>query len=114
MNLGLGYIENGKEEDMSTQGYRPLAALVLAALLVAAACAVNPVTGRKEIMLISENQEVEMGKSTDQSIRAQFGLYADPELTAYVDRVARRMVPFLHRPALVYHFAVLDTPVARE
>ena len=96
---------------MRTRGSRPLAAPVLAALLVAAACAVNPVTGRKEIMLISENQEVEMGKSTDQSIRSQFGLYADPELAAYVDRVARRMVPFLHRPNLVYHFAVLDTPV---
>lgn len=92
-------------------GRRFAAAFVLAALLVAAACAVNPVTGRKEIMLISESAEVEMGKSTDQSIRAQFGLYDDPELTAYVDRVARRMAPFLHRPKLVYHFAVLDTPV---
>ena len=96
---------------MRTQGRRLSAALVLAALLVLAACAVNPVTGRKEIMLISESAEVEMGKSADQSIRAQFGLYDDPELTAYVDRVARRMAPFLHRPKLVYHFAVLDTPV---
>lgn len=96
---------------MRTQEFRPLAAIVTAALLIAAACTVNPVTGKKEIMLVSEGQEIEMGKSSDRSIRDQFGLYEDPALTAYVDRVARRMVPFLHRPALDYHFAVLDTPV---
>ncbi len=96
---------------MRIRGGRPLAVPALAVLLVAAACAVNPVTGKKEIMLISEGQEIELGKLTDKSIREQFGLYDDPALSAYVDRVARRMVPYLHRPSLAYHFAVLDTPV---
>jgi len=83
----------------------------LAALLGIISCAINPVTGRNELMLIPESAEIEMGQATDVSIRQQYGLYEDPDLTAYVDRVARRMVPYTHRNKLEYHFAVLDTPI---
>jgi len=40
---------------------------VLAALVCcrAASCAVNPVTGKKELSLISEQQELAIGKETD-------------------------------------------------
>ena len=90
---------------------RLTAVAILAALSGLFSCAVNPVTGKNEIMLVPESQEIEMGKSTDQSIRDQYGLYRDPALSAYVDRVARRLVPYTHRNKLEYHFAVLDTPV---
>jgi predicted Zn-dependent protease len=90
---------------------RLVALTVLAALGGTMSCAINPVTGRNELMLISENAEIEMGKSTDISIRQQFGFYDDPKLTAYVEKVARRLVPYLHRKNLEYHFAVLDTPI---
>lgn len=90
---------------------RLTAVAVCAALSGLLSCAVNPVTGKNEIMLIPESQEIEMGKATDQSIREQYGLYQDAGLTAYVDRVARRLVPYTHRNKLEYHFAVLDTPV---
>jgi len=85
--------------------------LAVTILIVAIGCAVNPVTGKKEIMLISEAQEIELGKNTDQSIRMQYGLYNDPQLTAYVRRVANSLTPHTHRSNLKYHFAVLDTPV---
>lgn len=87
------------------------AVLLLAALSGLMSCAVNPVTGKKEIMLIPEGQEIEMGKATDESIRQQFGLYQDPQLSAYVENVSRKLVPHTHRNQLAYHFAVLDTPV---
>jgi predicted Zn-dependent protease len=96
---------------MSQVWKRVAATVLLAALIGIAACATNPVTGKKEIMLIPESAEIEMGKSTDAAIRQEYGLYPDPELTAYVDRVARRMVPYTHRNKLEYHFAVLDTPI---
>jgi len=39
---------------------------VLAALLVVAgACAVNPATGRRELSLVSEGQEIAMGREAD-------------------------------------------------
>jgi len=91
---------------------RRLAAVaILVALSGLSSCAVNPVTGKSEIMLIPESQEIEMGKETDRSIREQYGFYQDPALASYVDRVARRLVPYTHRNKLEYHFAVLDTPV---
>jgi len=39
--------------------------------------AVNPVTGKKELSLISENQEIALGKQTDVEVRQQYGAYAD-------------------------------------
>ncbi len=87
----------------------PLVLFVLIA--VATACSVNPVTGKQEFNLISESMEIEMGKSTDASIREEYGLYNDPALANYVETLGKRMAPLTHRPNLPYHFAVLDTPV---
>jgi predicted Zn-dependent protease len=91
------------------QASGPLVALLLIASL--AGCVVNPVTGKKEFNIISEAMEIEMGKSTDVSIREEYGIYDDPALNAYVENLGKRMAPITHRPQLPYHFAVLDTPV---
>jgi predicted Zn-dependent protease len=80
-------------------------------ILVAVACAINPVTGKRELMLISEQQEIELGKQTDAEIGQEYGLYNDPALANYVTSVGMALVPYTHRPNLVYHFAVLDSPV---
>jgi predicted Zn-dependent protease len=90
-------------------------ALALLALLVPllVGCAVNPVTGKQELQLISEAGEVAIGKehylTTQQS---QGGAYAlDPELTAYVAEVGRRLVAVSDRPQLPYEFVVLNNSV---
>jgi predicted Zn-dependent protease len=85
--------------------------LVLAAVLALIACAVNPVSGKKELMLFSEKQEIAMGQETDQAIRQQFGIYQDKALNEYVNRIGQSMVPNSHRPNLKHSFAVLDTAV---
>jgi predicted Zn-dependent protease len=74
-------------------------------------CTINPVTGKKEISLISESQELALGKQTDLEIRQQYGVYGDADLNAYVQSVGRSLAPHTHRPQLDYQFAVLDTPV---
>lgn len=88
-----------------------LAISILALYFLAASCAVNPVTGKQEISLISEEGEIELGASTDKEVRIQFGVYEDPALTEYVQKVGMALAPHTHRPHLTYHFAVLDTPV---
>ena len=80
-------------------------------VLIAIACAVNPVSGKKELMLFSEKQEIAMGQETDQSIRQQFGIYEDKALNEYVNGIGQSMVPQSHRPNLEHHFAILDTSV---
>ncbi len=84
---------------------------ILLMVLAAVACAVNPVSGKKELMFFSEKQEIAMGQETDQAIRQQYGIYDDKALNDYVDRIGQSMVPNSHRPNLKHHFAVLDTPV---
>jgi predicted Zn-dependent protease len=88
-----------------------VSALILVLILAVIACAVNPVSGKKEIMFFSEQQEIAMGQETDKSIRQQFGIYEDKALNDYVNRIGQSMVPLSHRPKLKHQFAVLDTPV---
>jgi len=86
-------------------------ALVFFLCLAAASCAINPVTGKKELSLISEEQEIALGKQTDVEIQQQYGVYSDPGLNDYVQSVGKPLGSYTHRPQLDYHFAVLDTPV---
>jgi len=88
-----------------------LAVFLPALILSALSCAVNPVTGKRELSLISEQEEITLGKQTDAEIRLQYGVYEDPALNAYVQGVGTALGPYTHRKNLVYRFAVLDTPV---
>jgi predicted Zn-dependent protease len=80
-------------------------------LALTVSCAINPVTGKKELMLYSEAAEINLGIQTDQQVRAIYGVYDDPALNDYIRRVGMQLVPHTHRPHLNYHFAVLDIPV---
>ena len=85
--------------------------VILLLAFIAVSCAVNPVTGKRELSLISEGQEIEMGKQTDTEVVAQFGLYDDPALAAYVSKLGLALAARAQRPGLPYRFAVLDSPV---
>jgi len=87
-----------------------LAALILI-LAAALACAVNPVTGRKEFMLYSESQEIELGKQTDAEVAATYGVYDDPALQAYVGKLGLALAAKSQRPNLPWRFTVVDSPV---
>ncbi|SHI93670.1 Putative Zn-dependent protease [Hymenobacter daecheongensis DSM 21074] len=85
--------------------------LPLAALLLAASCSVNPVTGKKEVMLVSKGQELAMGQQSDPAVTAQFGLYADPKIQKFINDKGKAMGAVSHRPELSYQFRVVDSPV---
>ena len=55
---------------------RRMRGLAAATLLcaVAAGCATNPVTGRRELALVSEAQEIQMGQQAAQEVSQQLGL----------------------------------------
>jgi predicted Zn-dependent protease len=86
------------------------AAFGAATLLVAAACATNPVTGRSEISLISESQEVQMGQQAAQEAAQAIGLVQDQSLQDYVQRIGARMGAASERPNLPWTFRVADDP----
>lgn len=75
------------------------------------ACAVNPVSGKKQFMLMSESQELALGKQSDPSIVAQFGLYQDDDLQAFLNAKGQEMAAVSHRSDLQFEFKLLDSPV---
>ncbi|MEZ5290757.1 MAG: M48 family metalloprotease [Vicinamibacterales bacterium] len=87
-----------------------LAWLVLP-VLVASACASNPVTGRREVTLISEAEEIALGRQGDAEIRREMGVYHDEALQRYVSGVGERIAAVSHRPTLPWTFTVVDVPV---
>lgn len=74
------------------------------------ACAVNPVTGERELSLMSAEQEVATGEQYyDPSQQQQGGRYiVDPDLNAYVAQVGRKLAALSDRPNLPYEFVVLN------
>jgi len=87
------------------------AVLAILVCCLAASCAVNPVTGKKELSLISEQQELAIGEETDGQVRGQYGVYADDPMSGYVTASGKDIAVHTHLPNLPYRFAVLDSPV---
>ncbi len=74
-------------------------------------CAVNPVTGKRELMLMSEEQEIAMGKKSDPAVIAQYGLYQDQTLQNFIHEKGQLMAKISHRPNLPFEFKIVDSPV---
>ena len=91
-----------------SSSHATLAALVA---LVAAACATNPATGARQIMLVSESQEIAMGRDYDRQIVASIGLYPDSALQRYIQKFGMRLAATSERPNLPWTFRVVDDPV---
>lgn len=80
-------------------------------VLVLAACAVNPATGERQLMLVSEGQEIQMGQEADPQVTASYGLVDDPELQRYVSDIGLRLASESERPDLPWSFKVVDDPI---
>jgi predicted Zn-dependent protease len=75
-----------------------------------AACATNPVTGKRELSFMSEAQEISVGRELDAQVRQEMGLYENDELQRYVQELGMRLARSSQRPNLPWSFAVLDSP----
>lgn len=90
---------------------RPLVALALATLLLSG-CATNPVTGKRDLMLLTATDEIAIGEQhylTSQ--QSEGGLYSvDKDLTAYVSEVGAKLAAVSDRD-LPYEFVVLNNDI---
>ena len=73
-----------------------------------AACATNPVTGKRQLALISEAQEIEMGRAADKDVVASIGLYPDESMQRYIQDLGARLAATTERPNLPWTFRVVD------
>jgi predicted Zn-dependent protease len=82
--------------------------VVLILFLLSGSCATNPVSGGPELMLLSESDEIKLGKQTDVQVRKQYGVYEDPKLNAYLNDMCQRLARVSHRPNLPYKLETVD------
>jgi predicted Zn-dependent protease len=82
--------------------------LCLCLVVALAACATNPVTGKRELSLMSEAQEIQIGQEQDVQVRREMGVYADRELQQYVSDIGLKLARVSERPALPWKFTVVD------
>jgi len=84
--------------------------ILLALMAWVAACATNPVTGRRELSFMSEAQEISIANESESQIKEEMGVYNDPELQRYVSEIGWRMAKISERSHLPWRFTVVDVP----
>jgi predicted Zn-dependent protease len=81
-------------------------------LLFLISCAVNPVTGQRELMLVSEKQELQIGKEAAPSVTWEFGgHYRDSALESYLEAIVKKLWRNSERPHLPVKFYIQNTSV---
>lgn len=84
---------------------------ILAGILLTAAagCAFNPATNRPDLVLMSEEKEVRIGREMHEKLVASTPVYNDPILSAYIEHVGQKIAKASDRPDLEYHFTIIDS-----
>ncbi len=74
-----------------------------------AGCAANPVSGRPQLMLVSEDQEIQMDQSySPLQFSADYGPIQDSALNDYVKQVGLGVAANTHRKGMRYSFRVVN------
>jgi len=93
----------------ASRSRHPTGAAALAALCVlAAGCAMNPVSGRPEMTLISVEQEKKIGSEEAKKVEEQMGLADTPSFTPYLESLGRRLAEQSPRQDVTHEFHVAD------
>ncbi len=71
-------------------------------------CAMNPVTGRPDFVLMTKEGEREIGEEAAKEVEETMGLTDDPKLAAYVEAIGQRLAKHSPRQDVQYHFYVVD------
>jgi len=73
-------------------------------------CATNPVTGKRDLALLSEDEEIEIGRTSHIQVMKSYRPYQDLKLLQYVTELGEKLAAVSHRKELIYHFTILDSP----
>lgn len=96
---------------MSIQSVRLVLFVTLLSFTISSCVIKDPVTGKKTVTLVSESQEQAMGDEYNPQVLAQFGVYEDKAMQAFIEREGQAMARVSHRPNLKYQFKVVDSHV---
>jgi predicted Zn-dependent protease len=96
-----------KKCNLTRREFMWLSSMVAAGTLFG--CATDPVTGKKQLMLVSEDTEVQIDRQySPLQISSDYGAAQDSQLNSYVSEVGREMAAKSHRPQMPYSFRVVN------
>jgi predicted Zn-dependent protease len=87
-----------------------ISAIVVAALVGCGSKTINPVSGKEERSVMSEQQEVQLGAKEHQEILKEYGVLKNQRVQTYVNDIGQRLAKLSHRSELKWTFTVLDSP----
>jgi predicted Zn-dependent protease len=79
--------------------------------LAVTGCSTNLATGERHLNLVSESQEIAMGKEYDVQTQAAIGVYDNAEVQKYIQQLGTSIAAKTERPNLPWTFRVVDDPV---
>jgi metalloendopeptidase OMA1, mitochondrial len=82
----------------------------VAILSLVPACATVPYTGRSQIMMMSQSNEVALGADAYQHVLHESKIVTDPAITSVVRDVGERIARAANKPEYKWEFTVIDDP----
>ncbi|MEM6823051.1 MAG: M48 family metallopeptidase [Verrucomicrobiota bacterium] len=79
-------------------------------LISLTACVTIEETGEQRFMLLTPQQEAQMGLTAFQDIKTSQQISTDPEANAQVDRVAKRLIPHVNAKHAQWEVLVFENP----
>jgi predicted Zn-dependent protease len=98
---------NRPDIPLTRRHFLALAGLSAGSLILG--CAVNPVTGKQQLMLVSESDEKQIDRvNSPHQFSADYGPVQDRQLSRYVAGVGAAVSTATHRTNLPYRFVPLN------
>lgn len=100
-------VSGRKPKGMSRRDFLAVSSMAAAGWI--AGCAANPVTGKRQLMLVSEEEEIRLDRqSSPFQISSDYGPAQDNGLQGYVREVGRQLAGRTHRTHMPYSFSVVN------
>jgi metalloendopeptidase OMA1, mitochondrial len=77
-------------------------------LVLAAGCATAPYTNRRQLIMVSPQQEAALGAQAFHQVVSRSRIDRDPRINAQVEEVGRRLATVANRPDFQWTFVVID------
>jgi predicted Zn-dependent protease len=85
-------------------------AILVATTIAGCASTVNPVSGKKDRGVMSEQDEIKLGQQYHQEVLKEYPQYENAQLQAYVNGIGQKLAAQSQRPNLPWTFTVVDSP----
>jgi len=97
---------------MTRRDFLWLTSLTTASVVITG-CAVNPVTGENQLMLVSETGEINLDRTNSpHQFSADYGTLQDRSLNNYINQVGKNLANHSHRPRMPYSFRGVNATYA--